>query len=90
MLFLLNSVKNCFILYSNLCIFSNIICRTELIVERLKVRFEAELEAKSSIEVAAKVGRMRSYSEVEAVAGVAARIKVAGELDMQDLEVLDL
>jgi hypothetical protein len=33
---------------------------------------------------------MRLYSEVKAVAGVAARIEVAGELDMQDLEVLDL
>jgi hypothetical protein len=33
---------------------------------------------------------MRSYSEVKAMAKVAACIKVAGELDMQDLEVLDL
>jgi hypothetical protein len=70
--------------------------RIELIVGRLKVGlevrlevgFEAKLEAKSSIEVAAKVGRMHSYSKV--VARVAARIKVAGELNMQDLEVLDL
>jgi len=33
---------------------------------------------------------MRSYSEVKAIARVATRIKVTGELNIQDLEVLDL
>jgi hypothetical protein len=33
---------------------------------------------------------MRLYSEVKAIARVVARIKVAGELNMQDLEMLDL
>jgi hypothetical protein len=40
--------------------------------------------------VATKVGYMHSYSEVKVIARVAAYIKVAGELDMQGLEVLDL